>query len=231
METYLIGDVWKESSRCWKVQGMVGVIATTRTKREALLLGEAAKVADRMSRAAGEYYERQNRKSHPDGRADKAGRWYPSASEGQSCCHQVRQPTRSYPWSLMVHCRTARHIACLYDVSEADLRKAGRKSPAREGGEAYYKAVAVMDGRWFSIYDGQTEYQIGVTLSQRTGQGHAGGYYVYASRGEAEAADVPSRSSLKDADRIILRVRAEGSYCRYGDKLSFSKVTPLEAVA
>ena len=225
-----IGDTWKEGSR-WKTLLVGGAIATTRTKKAAMPLAEGAREADRMNRAVREYYQRQNRKSHPDGRADKAGRWYPSASERQSCCNQVRQPTRSYPWSLMVHCRTARHIACLYDVSEADLRKAGRKAPAREGGEAYYKAVAVMDGRWLSIYDGQTEYEIGVTLSQRTGQGHAGGYYVYASRGEAEAADVPSRSSLKDADRIILRVRAEGSYCRYGHKLSFSQVTPLEAVA
>ena len=130
----------------------------------------------------------------------------------------------------MTHCRTMQHLAHLYDVDLADLRQAGRKSPAREGGENYWKAVAVADdGRWLSIYDGETEYRIGETLIQRPGQRHTGGYYVYASKGEARVAAVPAGSALQHHDRIVLRVRAEGSYCRYDNgKLSFSRITPLE---
>jgi len=122
--TVKIGDVWKDGYK-WKVHMPRG-IHTTRTKREALPFAESAKVADRVSRAGMEYYNRQNRKAHPDGQADKAGRWYPSASERQSCCNQIRQPSRSYPWGLMLHCRTMVHLAQAYDVPEADLRRASR---------------------------------------------------------------------------------------------------------
>jgi hypothetical protein len=118
--TVKIGDVWKDGYK-WQVKMPLG-IHTTRTKREALLFAESAKVADRVSRAAGEYFRRQSRKVHPDGRLDKGGRWYPSASERQACCNQIRQPSRSYPWGLMLHCRTMVHLAQAYDVPEADLR-------------------------------------------------------------------------------------------------------------
>ena len=175
------------------------------------------------------YLDRQSRVQHPDGRFD-GGRWFPSDIESQSCCG-VRSPSRSWPWSLMLHCRTLRHVARLCDVSEAELRSATRPERVveKEGGDHYYKAVAVAeDGRWLSIYDGTTEYRIGKTLAQRTRQDHRGGYYAYATREEAKHAAVPRSSALFDAERVILRVRAEGSYCRYDRKLSFSRITPLE---
>jgi len=225
-----IGEVWKEG-RNWKVQ-MPSGIQTTKTKREALLWAENAVAQQRLQAAVWEYEDRRERRTHPNGHTDKGGRWYPSDAESQPCCRGVRGPTRSFPWSLMLHCRTLKHVASLYGVDEADLQKAGRKAPAREGGDNYYKAVAVADdGRWLSIYDGETEYRIGETLSQRPGQRHTGGYYVYASMRDAKDAVVPGNSILEDAQRVILRVRAEGSYCRYdNNKLSFSRVTPLEAV-
>ena len=120
-----IGDTWKEGSR-WKTLLQGGAIATTRTKKAAMPLAEQARVADRMNRAVMTYYHRQNRDAHPDGQTDKAGRWYPSASERQPCCNQIRQPSRSYPWGLMLHCRTMVHLAQAYDVPESDLRRASR---------------------------------------------------------------------------------------------------------
>ena len=48
------------------------------------------------------------------GRSDKAGRWYPDANEVRSCCTSIRQPTRSYPWSLYSHCRSIKHIRNWY---------------------------------------------------------------------------------------------------------------------
>jgi hypothetical protein len=228
--TYSIGEVWK-SGRNWRVQVPDG-IQTTMTKREALALADNAVAQHRLQSAAQVYNDRRDRRTHPDGHTDNGGRWYPSKAESQPCCRGIRGPSRSYPWSLMLHCRTLTHVANLYDVDLADLRQAGRKSPAREGGDHYYKAVAVADdGRWLSIYDGETEYRIGETLSQRPGQRHTGGYYVYASMRDAQDAAVPGNSILEDAQRVILRVRAEGSYCRYDNhKLSFSRVTPLEAI-
>jgi hypothetical protein len=43
----------------------------------------------------------------------------------------------------------------------------------------YFKLVAFLDGKYLSIYDGQTEYRLGVTLSQPCDQDHKGGYFVY----------------------------------------------------
>jgi hypothetical protein len=181
------------------------------------------------------YEARKARYQHPDGKFDKAGRWYPSASEEQSCCSGVRGPSRAYPYSYMTHCRSVEHIANLYGVDARELRKAVRKAspPVREGGENYYKAVAITeDGRMVSIYDGKTEYRIGETVVQAARQDHNGGIYVYPSLERARRVSVPDSSAAKDLPRAILRVRAEGNYCKYDNgKIAFSRVTPLEIVA
>lgn len=108
------------------------------------------------------------------------------------------------------------------------------KKPAearREGGEYYYKAVAMDGDKLLSIFDGRTEYAIGTTLVQPVRKGHGGGFYVYASELAAREADVPSDSMLRRAPRAVIRVRAEGQYTRYDNgKLAFSRVTPLEVV-
>lgn len=70
------------------------------------------------------YTKRQSRECHPSGKFDSAGRWYPDKEEKCWCCDEIRIPTRAYPYSLLVHCRTIKHIAELYDVSTVDLRKA-----------------------------------------------------------------------------------------------------------
>lgn len=58
------------------------------------------------------YKARQSRSEHPSGTFDKAGRWYPDSQEKCSCCN-VRQPSRAYPYSLLLHCRTKKHITNL----------------------------------------------------------------------------------------------------------------------
>lgn len=51
------------------------------------------------------YVARRDRKAHPRGRADNGGRWYPDtdAEGGEPPC---RTPSRAYPWSYMLGCRT-----------------------------------------------------------------------------------------------------------------------------
>lgn len=191
---------------------------------------------DALTQATATYLARKDRTAHPTGEFDKRGRWYASATESQSCCAGIRTPSAAYPYSEMIHCRTIEHVAALHGVEAAALRRAVRAArpparPRREGGDDYYKAVALVDGRLLSIYDGDTEYRVGETLSEPAHQGHGGGYYAYATPEQAALADVPSDSTLRDAPRVIIRVRGEGSYCRYdGDKLSFSRLTPLEIV-
>lgn len=186
----------------------------------------------KLQEAAQEYIGRQDRRRHPAGKFDKGGRWYPGEDEECSCCRGVRSPSRAYPYSLMVHCRTIGHVAQLYGVDEAELRREVRKSrPARrEGGEQYYKAVAVVDGEYISIYDGETRYQIGVEMTEAPRQRHKGGYYVYTSLDDAMHVEVPAGSVAADRPRAYLRVRAEGRYCRYGNKLAFARITPIEVV-
>jgi len=72
------------------------------------------------TKAAIEYLQIKARYIHPNGKFDKAGRWYPDIME--SCCEAVSQPTRSYPYALMLHCRTLKHIAHSYNIEESEIR-------------------------------------------------------------------------------------------------------------
>ena len=80
--------------------------------------------AEYVSIAAREYISRRDRVQYPEGAFDSAGRWYPSKEEHCTCCDLVRAPSRHWPYSLMLHCRTLRHIARLYNVSLDELVRA-----------------------------------------------------------------------------------------------------------
>jgi len=71
------------------------------------------------------YIARRDRNENPKGSFDKAGRWYPDAM--LDCCN-VRTPSRAYPYSLMVHCRTMAHIASEYGVDLKELKKAVKEA-------------------------------------------------------------------------------------------------------
>ena len=55
------------------------------------------------------YLNRKHRKTHPSGEFDSAGRWYPDASENLNT-DAYRTPSRSYPYSYMLACRTLNHV-------------------------------------------------------------------------------------------------------------------------
>lgn len=65
---------------------------------------------DRDGRVDRLYRARRARLAHPDGRFDRAGRWYPAESEWRACCARIRPPSRRWPYSLLLHCRTRRHV-------------------------------------------------------------------------------------------------------------------------
>ena len=64
--------------------------------------------------AAVEHVKRQARDSHPEGEFDGGGRFF--IKEGCSCCSDIRSPSRSHPYSYMVHGRTLAHCAVLFEV-------------------------------------------------------------------------------------------------------------------
>jgi hypothetical protein len=82
----------------------------------------AEKTENRTVEAGLEFACRDLRLRHPDGTFDEGGRFYPSEKEARDCCANIRAPSRALPFSLMKHCRTAKHVAKLYGVSEKAVR-------------------------------------------------------------------------------------------------------------
>lgn len=83
------------------------------------------RLTQKRRKAAMSFIRRQNRTEHPDGKsvASTSQAWYPSEKETCECCSSIRTPSRKYPWSLMVHCRTMKHVANLYGIEESVLRE------------------------------------------------------------------------------------------------------------
>jgi hypothetical protein len=77
--------------------------------------------------AADTYRRRRDRDEHPAGAFDDGGRWYPEFAEAQTCCRHVRRPSRAWPYSLLLHCRTLAHVAALHGVAPAEVRRAVRR--------------------------------------------------------------------------------------------------------
>jgi len=64
------------------------------------------------------------------------------------------------------------------DPNDIDTNKLKNK-------EIYYKIVAKQNGKYYSIFDGKTEYEIGKIMQQKVRPGHRGGYYVFPTIDDA----------------------------------------------
>jgi hypothetical protein len=93
---------------------------------------EESKMRKKAEEAAKEYIARQSRYTHPDGKFDCGGRWYPAEDEQRDCCKHIRPPSKSYPYSYLVHCRSAEHIAELYEVSRQELLREAKRIKKEE---------------------------------------------------------------------------------------------------
>jgi hypothetical protein len=93
-----------------------------------------------------------------------------------------------------------------------------------------YKKVAIIDGDIVSIYD-NSSWALNIERAERAMQNHKGGFYVYETQRKAESAEFPDDSVNQDRDtHIVVKCNVSGNYCRYGSKLAFSNVTPIEIV-
>lgn len=89
-----------------------------------------------------------------------------------------------------------------------------------------FKLVGVRDGKYISLYDGTTEYEIGVTKLEKAHPNHGGGYYFYENYLDA--------LNLKDtglaegfSTLAILKVEYGGKTIRYeSGKIAASELTP-----
>lgn len=78
----------------------------------------------KVKKAAQEFEDLRDRKSHPEGKFDNAGRWYPA--EYCPCCNNIRSPSRAYPYTLLTHCRSAAHLAYVYEIEASDIRSCSK---------------------------------------------------------------------------------------------------------
>lgn len=94
--------------------------------------------------AACHYLLRRERMDHPVGWFDTGGRRYPDDSEGLIWRH-FRMPTRTYPYSYLLACRSAAHCARLHGCEDVTLvRRIARlieKSPSLEAGVAEVRSA------------------------------------------------------------------------------------------
>ena len=80
-----------------------------------------------LNNAAREYLNRRDRITHPAGSFDKAKRFTLSDDEICECCKDIRAPSRAYPFPEMVHARTAKHVASLFNVDVTEMKRAAKK--------------------------------------------------------------------------------------------------------
>jgi hypothetical protein len=74
--------------------------------------------------AANEFVNLKTRRIDPQGKFDKGGRFY--LDNEHDCCRGIRSPSRQFPYSQLVHGRTANHVACEYGVDAALIKKIAR---------------------------------------------------------------------------------------------------------
>jgi len=96
---------------------------TCESYQHKVTMGLAESEVLKLNKAVQCYMDRKERTEHPQGQFDNGGRWYPSEHEACTCCEYIRSPSRGFPFSLMVHCRTVSHVAQLFGVGKSELRK------------------------------------------------------------------------------------------------------------
>ena len=209
----------------------------------------------RVIAAAIEFNARQARHSHPAGTFDKGNRWYPASGEQCECCESIRSPSRSFPYSLMAHCRTAEHVAHLFDVDLLLLKRAARalkggvkpdnpdavpvfddelkaaRKVAKPRVRRVWKIVALEEGRHVSVYDG-SDWTPGVTRHETAKSGHHGGYYWYRSLGEAveaaESGEAFRQAWCSGKRLVVLECEAWGRVVAYANgKYASSYLKPV----
>jgi hypothetical protein len=128
----------------------------TATKKLRKLTKREHSAAANLAAATVEFIQLQNRESHPAGEFDSARRFQPA--ETFECCNGLRMPSRSFPFSLMIHARTASHVAEIFKTEAADIKKIKRLWDKYEKGEhpensTYHKILkATLDEKDFPAF-------------------------------------------------------------------------------
>jgi hypothetical protein len=82
--------------------------------------------AGRLRLALEAFLARESRALGPEGEW-REGLWFPSPNERRPCCEGL-QPTPANKQALESHCRSAAHVAALFEVPVLDLRRALKRA-------------------------------------------------------------------------------------------------------
>jgi len=142
-------------------------------------------------------------------------------------------------WQRGAVSRAARVVRLQLAVAEAAAEAEDTLRLLRSACDArnhwFFKTVAKVDGRYLSIFDGQTEFIIGERIERQQALGHRGAFFAYDNieRARAASASFPKCSKLLKAERALLRVGGEVSHsearCAHGKAMLWA-MTPLEEV-
>jgi len=100
----------------------------------------------------------------------------------------------------------------------------------QKGSGTYYKTVAINNGKFYSIYDGITEYPIGKAVYKPFTDHKKSGIFVHKNVTQALQAVFPHDSALLYKRRVILKVKASGNVRLHGKKLAVEVVKPIGVV-
>lgn len=108
------------------------------------------------------------------------------------------------------------------------------KLPAPGGAEwTAYKLVGITeDGRYVSLYDGETEYKLGKRLMEAAQPDHGGGYYVSRTPEEARShgAGVNRAANMLNRPTALLECRCIGRGIQYDTKVAVGVLTPTRTL-
>lgn len=175
----------------------------------------------RLERAAALLNARQAREVHPDGTFEKHGVWYPSDTERQPCCEGLRNPTRKYPYSLIQHCRTAKHIAHLCDVPKALLKETAAAMPSWH---TMFQPVHYANGAFRDCRAPEREYRLGREMEQQP----ANGFSIYPAMQAVLVAPQPKGAAMPTH---ILKVHVSGTSTQPNGKTVWKRLKPVEVAA
>lgn len=109
-----MASLWQD---CGKSPAKHKIVMKITINYENLQNEEAAAV-----KAALSYIKRKNRDEHPSGEFDSAQRWYPDPTEKSPHVLAAREPSRAWPYSMMIAARTLKHCAWLHGADEVMAR-------------------------------------------------------------------------------------------------------------
>jgi hypothetical protein len=97
-------------------------------------------------------------------------------------------------------------------------------------GSIFYKQVAVIEGRYYSVYKPEVEYEINKSKQEKPKPKHQGGFFVYPSVELAAGAEINNcLGSNWIFPRVILEVRCWGEMIQYPRfKLCFENILPVK---